>query len=146
MKWMGVTIVMSFFELKIMQTICTIAPAPTLTGKFYIGSFYFLGNTKWLCVTCRIIALMSPEDSWVAKWQRISKNSLPLYFFLTWFQYVLIAFCLSVIPQTEKSKAAMLFLCLEGCLTILLGKWNLGESRTARETQVHVPKSLYCFE
>jgi len=27
---------------------------------------------SWLFY-CRLIALMSPEDSWVAKWQRISK-------------------------------------------------------------------------
>lgn len=35
----------------------------------------------WHCV-CRMVALMSPDDSWVAKWQRISKSIFPTWLFV----------------------------------------------------------------
>jgi len=37
---------------------------------------YFYGVNLYCSCVHRMIALMSPEDSWVAKWQKISKYLL----------------------------------------------------------------------
>lgn len=45
---------------------------PTLMGK--LNDFNVLSTSvHFFLLFLRMVALMSPEDSWVAKWQRISE-------------------------------------------------------------------------
>lgn len=52
-------------------------PAPPSTGEFarpvFTGVSLGCRAPSHSCPSYRIIAMMSPEDSWVSKWQRISE-------------------------------------------------------------------------
>lgn len=58
------------------------APATILMGKLQRvvkSSLISELHQEIFFVFCRVIAVMSPEDSWVCKWQRISRFTKGIY-------------------------------------------------------------------
>ena len=99
----------------------------------------------------RMVALMSPEDSWVAKWQRISKSLF--YFFLSCLHMTFDWLFINkfVCYQTTEWRVFTQSLCQDDCPTVLSEKWRAEGSPTGRETQVrgsnhpHWPSSFWTW-